>query len=182
MTENEIREIRQRCEAATPSKWTYDGMHNEIHACDVENGAFLIVSELREHPGEKLLDKFGHTFNADFEFIAHARQDIPALLDALKEANIKADEYEKRWFEIDAAHSKTFIALCDMKKRVEAARAKCAAYENAIRMIEEMPEQNLCPFCNNYGEEEDCNCFNADCYATRFSFNFSRFSDAAVTE
>jgi len=84
----QMEAIRARANSATQGAWTYDGMHNEIHAYDAGE-AFLIVSELREHPGEKLLDEFGHTYNSDFEFIAHARHDIPTLLDALDEMKIK---------------------------------------------------------------------------------------------
>jgi len=84
MDKKQMDEIRARCEAATSSPWQYDGMHNEIHAPQSPNGMFLIVSELRGHPSEELLDEFGHKYNADFDFIANARQDIPALLDALE--------------------------------------------------------------------------------------------------
>lgn len=75
-----LDEIRARCEAATPGPWGYDGMHNEIHCHAPNEEFFLITSELREHPGENLLDLFGHTYNPNFEFIAEARTDIPALI------------------------------------------------------------------------------------------------------
>jgi len=81
MNKTQFEEIRQRCDAATPGGWSYDGMHNEIHCAAPNEDYFLIISELRTHPGEKLLDEFGHQYNANFEFIAHARQDVPALLD-----------------------------------------------------------------------------------------------------
>ena len=95
MDKKRMDEIRARCEAATSSPWQYDGMHNEIHAPQSPNGMFLIVSELRGHPSEELLDEFGHKYNADFDFIANARQDIPALLDALEEANAHIEVHEQ---------------------------------------------------------------------------------------
>jgi len=91
MTREERDAIRARCEAATSGPWEYDGMHNEIQTPYSENGFWLICSEVRTHPSEKILDEFGHTYNPDFEFIANARQDIPALLDALDEAEAHAE-------------------------------------------------------------------------------------------
>lgn len=73
-------EIRVRYDATTHGEWYYDGMHPEIQ--NFEGDKFwLICSELRQHPGDKIPeDEFGHVFNADFEFMAHAHEDIPYLL------------------------------------------------------------------------------------------------------
>ena len=54
ITQEQINSLRALDKAATPGPWTYDGMHCEIHAYESANGAFLIVSELREHPGDKI--------------------------------------------------------------------------------------------------------------------------------
>lgn len=88
MTKDELRAIRTRCEAATTGPWEYDGMHNEIHTYNA-GVPFLIISELRSHPGEKLLDNLGHTYNADFDFIANARRDIPALLEYIEDIEMR---------------------------------------------------------------------------------------------
>ena len=78
-----ITEARELCEKATPGPWGYDGMHNEIHAPHGDE-YFLIMSELREHPGEKILDEYGHSYNANFALIARSRTLIPELCDALE--------------------------------------------------------------------------------------------------
>jgi len=105
MSKIDINEIRARCDAATAGPWYYDGTHNEIQVPGSVDDFLLIVSTLREHPNEKITDKFGHSFNPDFAFIAHARQDIPALLDALETAlNFKAVMQEEH----DANDAKNF--------------------------------------------------------------------------
>ena len=85
MTNDQIEKLRELDKAATPGPWTYDGMHSEIHAYESVNGAFLIVSELREHLGDKLLDEFGHAYNPNFELIAEMRNALPELLKAYDE-------------------------------------------------------------------------------------------------
>ena len=101
MTQQELEAIKARCEATTPGPWEYDGMHNEIHAPQ-SDVYWLIVSELRSHPGETITDKFGHSFNANFNFIANARQDIPALL----------SEIDRLTQERDAAVNEAQKSIC----------------------------------------------------------------------
>ena len=81
----QIEKLRKLERAATPGPWSYDGMHSEIHAYESDNGAFLIVSELREHPGDKLIDEFGHAYNPNFDLIAEMRNALPELLDGLED-------------------------------------------------------------------------------------------------
>ena len=67
----EIDEIRQRAKKATKGKWvvgvTYDGEWPVFRLRDMEDPTDSIEIE------------------ADAQFIAHARQDIPRLCDALEE-------------------------------------------------------------------------------------------------
>lgn len=75
MDAKELEFIAKRVEAATPAPWVtgsipwqvwYDGGHGKI--CRVESTAY------------------------DREFIAHARQDVPALLDEVAKLNLQIDE------------------------------------------------------------------------------------------
>lgn len=98
-TNKRLEEIKARCEAATKGPWDYDGMHPEINAPD-EWG--MIISMLRMHPGDEILDDFGHAFNPDFEFIANARDDIPWLLTQLaeREREIERMQEAQRWIPV----------------------------------------------------------------------------------
>lgn len=80
MTNEQLSEIAARCAAATPGPWAYDGAHDEITTPYSETGYWLICSECRTAPNEAPVDIFGHQFSPDFDFIAHARTDVSALL------------------------------------------------------------------------------------------------------
>lgn len=80
MTER-LAQIRQRCEAATPGPWGYDGQHDEITADSPDaKDYWLIVSQCRTAPNTAPRDGFGHQYSPDFAFIAAAREDVPYLL------------------------------------------------------------------------------------------------------
>ena len=96
LTDEQLAEIRVREQAATPGPWEYDGMHNEIQAPYADKGFWLIISELSEHPGDKIVSEHGHIFNSDFDFAAHARQDIPLLLDDRDYWKARAETAEVR--------------------------------------------------------------------------------------
>lgn len=81
LTDKELQEIEARCEAAVPPPWEYDGMHYEITAPYNDDAYWLIASECRTRPdGPYECDQFGHEFDPTFDFIAHARTDVPDLL------------------------------------------------------------------------------------------------------
>jgi hypothetical protein len=66
----DLEQIKQRAEAATPGPWTsFDGRSHIIH----EEDGFIAICQYRPLP------------NANAEFIAHAREDIPALLAVIDE-------------------------------------------------------------------------------------------------
>jgi len=65
MTREQRDAIRARCNAATEGPWEYSGLM-EVYA-----GKYEVIGRFDEL--------------ADVRFIAHARQDVPALLDALGE-------------------------------------------------------------------------------------------------
>lgn len=73
MTNAELDEIRARCEAASPGPWT-----SYIEGRDHTSGSSFIMTGGGERRGEDM-EIMGAT-PADYDFIAHARQDIPRLL------------------------------------------------------------------------------------------------------
>ena len=80
-----LDEIRARLEAATPGPWRYDGMHNEITTPESVDGYWLIVSECRSSPDQVLRqDAERNCFDANFDLIAHMREDMAALLEVVE--------------------------------------------------------------------------------------------------
>lgn len=79
LTAEQIAEIRARAEAATPGPWTVFARDSSGQAVDYFLGFDI------EGPEEAQRGMFAN--RADAEFIAHAREDIPALLAALKETD-----------------------------------------------------------------------------------------------
>lgn len=69
MTEEELAEIKQRCDAATPGSWI-----SFIEGRDHSSGSNFIMTGSGED-----IELTGAT-DADQDFIANSRQDIPRLL------------------------------------------------------------------------------------------------------
>jgi hypothetical protein len=104
MTNQELEEIKARYEATTVAPWV-----SFIEDRDFECGSSFIMtgipkgeniwSENRdkyiwgENRGEDLYLTGGT--NADLDFIAHARQDIPRLLEEIERLKIKLRDLEK---------------------------------------------------------------------------------------
>ena len=73
LTDKEITEIRKRCDAASTGPWV-----SYIEGRDHTSGSDFIMIGENDNRGEDI-ELTGAT-TADQDFIAHARQDIPALL------------------------------------------------------------------------------------------------------
>ena len=79
--EEEMAIIRARCEAASAGPWTFTGPENHAQGL------------VRDERGWHVCDAYDNTSwseeqcRANAEFIAHARTDVPALLDALAESD-----------------------------------------------------------------------------------------------
>lgn len=73
MTDAEIDEIRARCQAARAGPWKAF-----IEGRDHESGSSFIMTGGGPNRGEDI-EMSGATLE-DYDFIAHARQDIPRLL------------------------------------------------------------------------------------------------------
>ncbi|MDE6093095.1 MAG: hypothetical protein K2F73_07560 [Ruminococcus sp.] len=72
MTDEELQEIRNRCEKATGGHWVA-----YIEGRDIECGSSFIMTAGND------LEITGATI-ADYDFIAHAKQDIITLLDEIE--------------------------------------------------------------------------------------------------
>jgi hypothetical protein len=77
ITDNELDEIENRCMKAQPAPWKA-----YIEGRDHESGSSMIMTGEGEQRGEDI-DMIGAT-DADFDFIAHARQDVPRLIAELR--------------------------------------------------------------------------------------------------
>ena len=139
----DLEGIEARANAATPGPWAYEGVSDKANdyivgiVCPVDkkhNVGPQISGNVRHHPhfyntktdkfGEwyceeiAVLDETSHTSDggcgSDACFIAHAREDVPALLAALHAATARADEAERRadvWFKTHNAHREANAAL-----------------------------------------------------------------------
>jgi hypothetical protein len=133
----DIEAVRARADAATEGPWLiWDGFGPNVHG---EMGAARIGPELSHsraifagsHPGEGTISGTA----ADMEFIAHAREDVPALcaeVERLREVEAAAREF----VEAQATKSSLFLyegttsRYFDAAKRVSAA---AVALEQAVR-------------------------------------------------
>ena len=95
-----ISEIRARCEAATPGRWVW--FRDSILAS--EKGGFVLSSCLYNDGSE--LGYLDIT-QGDADFIAHAREDIPWLLDQLDKARAEIDQLKaaQRWIPVKEANT-----------------------------------------------------------------------------
>lgn len=71
MTDEQLAEIKARCEAATPGPWTNRRDRRVIRTT-------RYVSDVIAHVEQQPYNDYVHFQNGDF--IAHARTDIPALV------------------------------------------------------------------------------------------------------
>lgn len=76
MTDEELNEIQRRCEKASAGPWK-----SYVEGRDHWGGDSIIVTGEGENRGEDLY--ISGATNDDQDFIAHARQDIPRLLDEI---------------------------------------------------------------------------------------------------
>ena len=77
ITEEELIQIEQRVNSAQAGPWKA-----YIEDRDHESGSSFIMTGSGEHRGEDI-EMIGAT-NADYDFIANARQDIPRLIEEIR--------------------------------------------------------------------------------------------------
>ena len=79
LTKERLAEIEARCEAATPGPWEWD---DEAECMRHGSKPVMMAMWYYDKCGEVVVSL--DVYDADAEFTAHARQDIPALLDEVK--------------------------------------------------------------------------------------------------
>lgn len=90
-----IDEITERANAATAGPWakypymSYGAHHADIRG-DVQGPTFTLVAEILD------MGPRGAEGIADAEFIAHAREDVPWLVEQLREALLRMDAVSPR--------------------------------------------------------------------------------------
>ena len=114
-----IRAIRERCEKATPGPWHPPGL-GEVHS-DHDGNIYARIVHYR--PEFKLEDEESPIVadgctEEDAEFVASARTDLPALLDAVEEAKKIIERYERSSW----AHITTRGSTLDIQAREFLAR------------------------------------------------------------
>jgi len=96
MNNDQLAEIRARCDAATPGPWAFDEFGNYIYQqidlhpiAEVRGYGYLTG---KGHGGLGLLDDEALAVqSANANFIAHARKDIPALLSEISNLTSERD-------------------------------------------------------------------------------------------
>ncbi len=81
LTDRDLDEIRARCEAATPGPWKYmvEGRDN------TSGDSFIMRGTKGDRHSDLYLNANGKPgTDADCDFVAGARQDIPRLLDEIE--------------------------------------------------------------------------------------------------
>lgn len=77
ITDEELQAIQLRCDAATPGPWK-----SFIEGRDHQSGSNFIMTGEEDSRNEDI--ELTGASEADQDFIAHARQDIPRLLEEIK--------------------------------------------------------------------------------------------------
>lgn len=97
----DMHEIKARCEAATPGPWLHKQVGEHHGLCHVDTDSISLTPE-------------------DWEFIAHARTDVPQLVEALwdMEEDFADLESERNALNIDNQRLRQAIddACCDLPK------------------------------------------------------------------
>jgi hypothetical protein len=112
LSKEQIAEIEQRAEKATLGPWVYDGVNyvwaNDFFIFDVRGYGYFTTHGMGEKESVKQM-------NANGQFCAHARTDIPALLEHIRELEAQLTK-EKRRAEKAVADLK-YIAVCETCKK-----------------------------------------------------------------
>lgn len=83
--EKRIDGIRERCEKATPGSWKVEKYYHD-EPCEKYIKAAAIIANDGENTCTVTRNDWSNPVEADLNFIAHAREDIPYLLTRLAES------------------------------------------------------------------------------------------------
>lgn len=108
MTDEQIREIEERADEALGPPWS-------LMPCHTKDGGALQVVRFYKHHATVLCTMIGAT-SSDMDFIAHARQDIPALLTALRESREREKKYREALINISTGRAVEGMDSIDMEQ------------------------------------------------------------------
>jgi len=89
MDQERIKEILARCEAATPGPWEVEKYYYTEPGYEEDIRFAAVVHKARGANGTVVRSHWSNPAERDIEFIAHARKDIPDLLDYIAELEKK---------------------------------------------------------------------------------------------
>lgn len=96
MTDKELKEIRERCNKATPGPWKWEETEDQKSGREWGDLGEILVTQ----SGDEVLSANGYDYTSvevsknDAAFIAHAREDIPALLAEIERLTTKVSILE----------------------------------------------------------------------------------------
>ncbi len=144
MTDQRIAEIAARCEAATPGPWEWKtcGDTNMYVEAECLKGVISLEDDYPGYPeyGEHLIMEL---LQADADFIAHAREDIPALLAEVRRLQAQLAERNKECetqYELLAEKNQQLAAS---QRREKAAVRDLSTYKD-------------CGFCMHLQDQQYC--------------------------
>lgn len=170
MTREEKDTIKARCEAATLGEWVVPPSFSGI--CSVEGDVLAIRT------------KVGRNLIKDMLFIAHARQDIPALLNALDEVETAYKNRVKLHHDVMTERTKYKRLYEEMKARAEALEQLMAehAYRGGGMSMDNLKP---CPFCGGekaklfYDERQN---YHVECYGCNKIISFHIDNNSSQTK
>jgi hypothetical protein len=141
MTKQQLNEIRERCEAATSAPW------------------YIRRHTVEDYNANHICGDFGYGSDGDKAFIAHARADVPALLD-------EVERVQKERGNIGELYNELF----DEVKRLQ----RC---ETAL--LAALKVQRICWCCANDSESTECQTCK---HCSNWRFDYKRFGGAVDAE
>lgn len=161
------------CDKATPGPWEYDGMHNEIQTPRGET-YWLIVSECRSAPDQGYPDD--PQYDANFDFIAMAREALPYWIERAVAAEKKIAELIADLYEANLALQEEGKMAESMDMEAEIAVAKAEEWEQALERAANYiaDTTGACPLEFDLEVDfetctEDCKTNSADCWKQYFA-------------
>jgi hypothetical protein len=113
--DKQLEEIRKRCDAATQGPWKTDRpiCHHGIIAVQTQRNLidWICHMQVSNQPN----------YTNDAAFIAHAREDIPVLLDMIESLQAKQNDWER---DLDALHNDAMMRIGKLLKQLDESSAR----------------------------------------------------------
>jgi hypothetical protein len=134
-----LQAIKKRCERATPGPWLVERVH---HA--PERVGYIVPARDRH---ERIVETDSGCYGpnpADADFIAHAREDVPALLAEVSRLSAELERAEARVLVLDEANLHRQVDIKAIEAELADARAqRDAAESRALAARREALEEAL---------------------------------------